>query len=443
MPTLFPIDPKLLRSQNFWDAFDKMLPEAETRGSKSSGFSGDVLDDQVIQDIEHSLLEQLLTLYDVPLDPILYDTTNYFNHLDPRTLGKLSRFAHSKDGKQGKRCVGLAVAQTLAYDLPLFHLVYAANRHDAKLFPTAIRQINQSFAAFSQNSRGVTLVMDKGNNSQENVDLAVKEHGFVLVGSLVPRHVPDLMRKNLKSYSHRAGGMPAYAEIREVFGISSAVVITFNAALRKRQEIRLENRLHKAEERIREVIAPIKPSESKPRMEERIARALKATGMRRYLTVTVGGRRHKSFHVERNKEELTAKRGMLGKTVLFCTDRARAPEVIVDLYRKRDRMEKTFRFSKGNDVISFRPMHCWTDSKIRVFCFICVLSLLVWRLIHLKLNRSRLPMSDALLRRELEGIREITLLYAANKAERRLSECSAVQRQLLSIMGCEAIAPSE
>ena len=66
LPTLFPIDPKLLKNQNFWDAFDKMLPEAETRGSKSYGFSGDVLDDQVIQDIEHSLWEQFLTLYDVP-----------------------------------------------------------------------------------------------------------------------------------------------------------------------------------------------------------------------------------------------------------------------------------------------------------------------------------------------------------------------------------------
>ena len=443
LSSLTTIEPGLMKSQNFWDAFDKMIHQPTRRGEPTEEQQNGILNDQIIQDIEHSLWEQLLTLYDVPLDPILYDTTNYFNHLDALTPGDLSRFAHSKDGKKNKRCVGLAMAQSLSYDLPIFHLVYAANRHDAKLFPTAIQRITEAFAGFTKRTRGTTLVMDKGNNSQANVELAVQKHGFVLVGSLVPRHFPDLMRKHLKSYTHSIQGKPAFSEVREVFGIPSRVVVTFNAGLRKRQLLRLETRLQETEEKVQALIASFRPSESKKKMEERIRRLLRARGMTRYLKVTVGGRRHKTFSVEKNQEELRAKRRMLGKNILFCTDKTRTPEVIVDQYRKRDRLEKSFRLSKGRDGIPFRPMHCWTDSKIRIFCFVCVLALLVWRLMHLKLSRAGFPMSDGMLRLELSDIREVTLLYPANKAERRLSECSSVQRQLLSIFGCADMAPPE
>ena len=443
LSSLTTIEPGLMKSQNFWDAFDKMIHQPSRRGESDANQQESILDDQVIRDIEHGLWEQLLTLYDVPLDPILYDTTNYFNHLDALTPGELSRYAHSKDGKKNKRCVGLAMAQSLSYDLPIFHLVYAANRHDAKLFPTAIQRITEAFAGFTKRTRGTTLVMDKGNNSQANVELAVQKHGFVLVGSLVPRHFPDLMQKQLRSYTHSIQGRPAFSKVRDVFGIPSMVVVTYNAGLRKRQLLRLETRLQETEEKVQALIASFKPSDSKKKMEERIRRLLRARGMTRYLTVTVGGRRHKTFSVEKNLKELRAKRRMLGKNILFCTDKSRAPEVIVDQYRKRDRLEKSFRLSKGRDGIPFRPMHCWTDSKIRIFCFVCVLALLVWRLMHLKLSRAGFPMSDAMLRLELSDIREVTLLYPANKAERRLSECSSVQRQLLSIFGCMGGAPPE
>lgn len=442
LPSMMKIDPRLLKSKNFWDAFDKMLAEP-TESERSTDPSPEVLDDQVIQDIELDVWEQLRTLYDVPMDPVLYDTTNYFTHMDPQNPSQLGRFAKSKDGKKGKRCVGLALAQSLSYDLPMFHLAYAANCHDAKLFPTALLRLTRCFSAFSQKTKHVTLIMDKGNNSQGNVQLATQKYGYTLIGSLVPRHVPDLMRKQLRSFTHTVMDVPAYQEAREVFGIPATVVVTYNSKLKRRQAIRLEERLQKAEERVGQAIGKFKKSDSKKKMEERIGRILRSSGMRRYLQVTIGGRRNKTFSIDQVAAELKEKRRMLGKTVLFCTDPSRPVEEVVILYRKRDRVEKTFRLSKGRDGIPFHPMHCWTDSKIKVYCFICVLALLVWRLIHVKLTKAGFPMTDGLLRMELGDIREVILLFSADKAEHRLSECSAAQRQLLSILNIATMAPPE
>jgi transposase len=443
LPDLMHIDTGLLKSQNFWDAFDTMISEpSPKKNGKPSDHGPLVIDDSIILDIEQDIWNQVSALYHVPLDAVIYDATNYFTHFDPLTPSELARFARSKDGKKNKRCVGMAIGQTLEGDLPLFNLIYAANCHDARLFPTALHRLSECLTKMNQMTKGVLLVMDKGNNSRENIQEAVGEHGFTVVGSLVPSHVPDLMGKQLRSFTQEVRGLPAYREDREVFGLPATVVVTFNESLRKRQAIRLEEKLKKAEDSLRAAISKHGSKESKAKLQQRLDRIRRESGVGRLLRVEVGGRRHKTFIVERRAEELRERRRLLGKTVLFTTDRAMSTEEVVLRYRQRDRVEKTFRLSKGPEGVPFRPIHHWTDSKIRVFSFTCVLALLIWRLLVLELRRAGLPFSDRILRMELQGIQEVVLLYSASEADRRLSECSEVQRNILSILGLKADNPS-
>jgi transposase len=283
--------------------------------------------------------------------------------------------------------------------------------------------------------------MDKGNNSQANIQEAVMTHGFSVVGSLVPSHVPDLMRKQRRSFTQEARGLPAYRETREAFGVPAVVVVTFNKRLQKRQAIRLEEKLQKAEERLHAVIAKFGQKESKARLQDRLDQIRRGSGVGRLLRADVGGRRHKTFVVERKTEELRQRRRQLGKTVLFSTDLAMSTQEVVLRYRQRDRVEKSFRLSKGPEGIPFRPIHHWTDSKIRVYCFACVLALLLWRLLVLELRRAGLPFTDRILRMELQGIQEVVLLYSSSSADRRLSECSEVQRNILAVLGLKPDNP--
>jgi len=444
LPDLMKIDSRLLKSQNFWDAFEKMLSESHGDDAPAPG-AGDqnpVIDDQIILDIEMDVWKQVSAIYGVSLDPVLYDATNYFTFLDPMTPSDLARFAKSKDGKDGQRCVGLALGQTLADHLPLFHLAYAANCHDARLFPTAIRRLTDCFAKLNQATTGVILVMDKGNNSEANVQDVVVKRGMTLVGSLVPGRFPDLLRKQLRSYQDRARGLPAYREHRDVFGIPCVVVMTFNAKLRKRQLMAFEARLEKAESRIRDAIAKHGRKDSKQTMRERLDRILRATGTRRFLQVDIQGRRHKTFEVARIPEAITERRRRMGKNLMFSTDPSMTSETVVGFYRERDRVEKTFRLTKDPSGVPFRPMHHWTDSKIRVFCFTCVLALLIWRLLHLALTRAGMKVSDKVLRMELEGIREITMLYPGARTVRSLADRSEVQKNFSAVLGLNAFLPS-
>lgn len=335
------------------------------------------------------------------------------------------------------------MGQTLADNLPLFHLIYAANCHDARLFPTALHRLSHCLTRMNQMTQGVLLVMDKGNNSHGNIQEAVKTHGFTVIGSLVPSQFPDLMRKQQRSYDQEARGLPAYRENREIFGIRAVVVVTFNKKLQTRQAIRLEEKLRTAEGKLHAVIAKFGQKKSKVWLQDRLDRIRRSSGVGRLLRAEVGGRRHKTFVVERKAEELRQRRQQLGKTVLFATDPAMSTEEVVLRYRQRDRVEKSFRLAKGAEGIPFRPIHHWTDSKIRVYCFTCVLALLLWRLLVLELRRAGLQFSDRILRMELHGIQEVVILYSAFKVDRRLSECSEVQRNILSVLGLKTDKPSE
>ena len=80
----------------------------------------------------------------------------------------------------------------------------------------------------------VTLVFDRGSNSQENLNW-VERSPFHLIGSLVPTQHPDLLAvADAKLRCLAADGLPgvrAYRSEREVFGVRRTVLVTRNRTL--------------------------------------------------------------------------------------------------------------------------------------------------------------------------------------------------------------------
>ena len=63
------------------------------------------------------------------------------------------------------------------------------------------------------------------------------------------------------------------------------------------------------------------------------------------------------------------------------------PEVVAG-YRSQSEAEFSFRQMKDNRVVSFSPMHHWTEHNIRVHVFTCVLAL---QLAHLMRHKAAGP----------------------------------------------------
>jgi transposase len=73
--------------------------------------------------------------------------------------------------------------------------------------------------------------------------------------------------------------------------------------------------------------------------------------------------------------ELKEKR--LGKSILYTSRSDCTAEKIVLAYRSQYLVEEAFRWMKNVKYLSFLPIHHFTDGKIRVHAFYCVLALLI------------------------------------------------------------------
>ncbi len=103
------------------------------------------------------------------------------------------------------------------------------------------------------------------------------------------------------------------------------------------------------------------------------------------------------------------------------------------------------RQMKDHQVVSFSPMFHWTDSKIRVHAFHCVLALAVAKLMAREVRRSGLDMSVREMLATLAGIQETVLFYKGDRgrprARRLLTEMDPTQQRLYDLFGLQAYAP--
>jgi len=121
--------------------------------------------------------------------------------------------------------------------------------------------------------------------------------------------------------------------------------------------------------------------------------------------------------------------------------------VIVADYRSQDAAEADFRQMKDPKVVSFSPMFHWTDQKIRVHAFYCVLALTVARLMTREADRHGMHLSLRELLDTLADIQETVLLYQGERgrprARRMLTEMTPTGRRLYNLFGLDAYAPTQ
>jgi transposase len=137
---------------------------------------------------------------------------------------------------------------------------------------------------------------------------------------------------------------------------------------------------------------------------------------------------------------------LFGKRILFTNRDWPAPEVVA-AYRSQSDAEFGFRQLKDPHVVSFSPMHHWTDSKIRVHVFYCVLALAVAHLMRREAAQAGMRMSVRELLTELAGIEETVLLYhdggkGRPRVRRMLTDLSPTQQRLADLFNIHQYAPT-
>ena len=80
-------------------------------------------------------------------------------------------------------------------------------------------------------------------------------------------------------------------------------------------------------------------------------------------------------------------------------------------YSGQQHVERVFRGLKGGDWLGWGPLHHWTDSKIRVHAFYCLLGVSLLQYLHQQAQAVWPSLTMEGLKHELGQIQRIDLLY--------------------------------
>jgi transposase len=90
-------------------------------------------------------------------------------------------------------------------------------------------------------------------------------------------------------------------------------------------------------------------------------------------------------------------------------------EDIIRAYRGQAHVEAVFAHLKDPLHVMLRPQYHWTDQKLHVHVFMCVVAFLLARLLHLRAQGAGYRHSQEALLDSLTQIRKATVIRAASK----------------------------
>ena len=319
-----------------------------------------------------------------------------------------------------------------------------------------LEELCTRYAAFTTTavSGEVTVVFDAGQNSTANfIDLRGRQIGYVT--SLPPSDHPDLLalpKRGRRSVDEaRFEGLTALETRKDVYGQPTRVVLTHSPTLHTGQSRGLDQTLTKAQARLSELaerLARGKTRRARDAVASEIRTICNDTWANRVLTWNLTGdtptRLSLTWSIDEHARTVLEEE-IFGKRVLV-TNRDTWPTAdVIAAYRSQSDAEFGFRQLKDPHVVSFSPMHHWTDQAIRVHTYTCVLALQLAHLIRRHAALAGMPLSVRALLDILAGIQETVLIYPTTagrpKARRILTETTPDQDRLIDTLNLRQWAP--
>lgn len=435
-----------LSSQHFWNHMDR-IEEAH------------------IRQIERELAERLTREFGLDLRTVVYDTSNFVTYLNSANPSTLAKRGKSKERRDDLRIVGLALLVTLDHHVPLFHDVYPGNLHDSPEFASITDELVLRYRVLSEECEHVTLILDKSNNAWAN-QAAIDESPYHFIGSLVPSQHPDLLaipKERFRELHGDLAGHRAYRTKKRVLGGERTIVVVYNEALYLGQVQGQATKRKKAAQALRTLskrLADWRQGRShkgqRPTLEnttKRVEEILAGEHLKeiiRWELAEADGLPALQFHVDEEAFYRLAHQ-RFGKTILFTDNHDWTDEQIILGYRGQFAVEHAIAHMKDPHFVAWHPMFHWTDTKIRVHAFYCVLALtltsLLRRQVLLGIERGQVELTDtslAAIVKTLRGIKETVHLYPPEtriKPKPALTRMSNAQRQLYELLDLKSVAP--
>ena len=432
-----PVNTKDLSSQRFWKKWDRV-------------------DTEQLKEIGKLFFARIAQLEPDSSDCFMFDTTNYYTFMAGNTASRLAQRGKNKEGRNWLRQVGVALLVSRGNRLPLYYCEYEGNRHDSKLFQRVMAELFSVMDTVSDQERDLTLVFDKGMNSEDNFALIDGDPRIHFITTYSTYFSEDLIHVDLKKFQpvdtdknrvlldkgRDDDLLVAYRTAGEYWGRERTVVVTYNPRTATRQRYGFEKKLLRLSEEIDTMRSRVNGGERNWRDKSRV--------LQRYGNLCA------TLHLPDNlyKMELYNDKGRLrmscrknhyrisryidrfGKNILVTDHTEWTTDQIVQASLDRYVVESNFRQSKDDDLVSLMPLRHWTDSKIRCHIFTCIVALTYLRRIELRLKRAGITMSAAAIMDSMHKLHSCLVWNKGRrKPERVLEEPTARQAAILKAFG--------
>jgi transposase len=398
----FDIKPSVLNAQTYWNHFQYLSKET-------------------LQSIEVDLNRTVIKKFNLKIDSLFYDPTNFFTFSKGGPDKTLLQFGHSKENRNGNRLVSYSLLCARESGVPLMHDTYAGNTNDVKKFKDVPLDITKRLAELGHDPKDVTLVFDKGNHSKEAFD-AIEGAKFGFIVSARNSTQKDLLLIARDKFTNITlpitnKSVGYFKTTRKIYGVERDVYVVLDPKKEKRHTLRFEEQLNDKIKDIEEFFKSrlnLKKWRDKDAVDVKLLSMIGRNPFKSILQYSLQGSYAKLIYSLSVDEKAKNKHiETLGRTILYTNRVDWMPEAIIWGYREQYIVEHAFRNMKSPTSIAVRPMYHHSDRSIRAHVFICVLGLLLISLARLKLARNSVPISYDELLDNLRSVRALKIKTSA------------------------------
>ena len=423
--------PERFSSQAFWDQFDSIDVSDSLREPRP---------DQLEQ-AQLALLRAFLDRQLASRRVLAYDTTNFATWIaSTNQRCKLPQRGHNKQKRRDLRQVGLSYCLDAEHGLSLCHHVYPGNVPDRDELPACLARIQRLLDGAGIDRDSVTLVLDKGSAALDNT-LQLQASGLGWIAALPWGQAPESLRaravEDLESLADEPGVSVA-GERTLVHGGEYLAVLRYSAGFASEQFHSVSESLAKATQKLRSLAREVgKPQarHSEASLRKRIEGWLRPNFVSQVLNWELRRAEDRSWQVRFGIDGAAMQKLLeerFGRTMLVTNRTDWTPAEVAAAYQGQQPVEQVFRGLKGGDWLGWGPLYHWTDSKIRVHAFCCLLGVGLLQYLHRQVRETWPALSMEGLKHELGQIQRIDLLYPRQGAKGPPCVATVTSKQTLT-----------
>ncbi len=400
------------------------------------------LDQNVIKNIENDICK---TLFEKGITPsILYlDESNWFtysNNYDKES--QLLKKGHNKKHRNDKNQINIALAADQE-NIPFMHETYPGNIHDSIEFPTLIDSIVNRLTDLKINTEDITLVFDKGNNSENNINKLISKMSFV--ASAKSEQAETLMDISLDEFKYlytnsKAHEIFGYRTKLNFFGKEFITIVTFNKSTLNLQKESYLSRKEKILEKLADLKQRLESDRGKKRSKSSVEREVADIILKDFRSIikysindSPEGKKKPQLTYDIDLDNEKKREKSLGKTIIFTDKCEWHSKKIVQTYNNKYLVEDDFKLLNDELLVPIGPIYHKKDFNIRVHVLLSIIGLLFYRYLAWKTKKYGLSLKELI--DALSGIR-IALVKdkGSEKSDIVLEEMSSIQGSLFSFL---------